>query len=270
MEQIWVGVDVGKANLDVWIPAVGKSLRIGNDSGGHKILCERLRELESVSVVVEATGGYEKSVHQALASAEVSVSVVNPREVRDFAKSMGKLAKIDQLDAKVLSRFGEVRKPRQTPCPTKVEVRIRALDHRRVQLVHMIRQEKCALENVDAEIESDIRANIESLEARLKAIAVQLDSCIASNAELKRRRELLQEQKGVGPVVSGVLIAHMPELGTLNRKQIAALAGLASYNRDSGQMQGKRTCWGGRARIYRACPSPIRVDSLRRGTPIAR
>lgn len=252
MEQIWVGVDVSKRHLDVAIEGETKVRRVANSAEAHQQLADELEALGAVQVVMEATGGYQREVHCVLHGRGIGVSVVHPRQVREFAGAMGKLAKTDRIDAGVLVRFGHACRPSLAE-PTSGKLRqIQVLQGRRRQVVGMLRQEKCAMEQADELVRPCIEAHLEELEEQIVLLDKRLDACFVAEPVLQQGREVLQREQGVGPVVSMVVMAHVPELGRINRKQVAALAGLAPYNRDSGQMRGKRTCWGGRAEVRTA------------------
>jgi transposase len=203
-------------------------------------------------IVLEATGGFERKVTRALAGAELPVVVVNPRQVRDFAKATGRLAKTDRLDAEVLAHFGETVRPALRPLPDDVLLELRALIARRRQITAMIVAERNRLTGASKTVRKRIDAHIRWLEAELDRADKDLDHSIRQSPIWQENQDLLKSVPGVGPVISRTLLAELPELGRLNRKQIAALVGVAPLNRDSGTLKGRRTVWGGRATVRAA------------------
>jgi len=245
----FVGVDVAKARLDVFIQPSGESFSAANDERG---ISELLRQLEPADfVIIEATGGLEVPVASALATAGIAVAVVNPRQVRDFARATGQLAKTDALDAQVLARFGEAVKPQVRALRDAQAQALEALVNRRRQLVEMLTAEKNRRANSPKVIHKSIDEHIRWLEKRLSWLDDELAGLVRETPIWRERDELLRSVPGVGKVLSTTLLAHLPELGALNRKQIAALAGLAPFNRDSGSLRGSRCIWGGRAQVRR-------------------
>jgi transposase len=200
-------------------------------------------------VVLEATGGFEGPLAAALATATLPVVVINPRQVRDFARATGKLAKTDTLDAQVLAQFAEAVRPVPRPLPDAQTQALSALLTRRRQLIEMLTAERNRLGSVSPHIHREIQDHITWLEHRLARIDQDLDQAIRESPLWREKDDLLQTTPGVGPVLSRTLLADLPELGTLNRKQIAALVGVAPLNRDSGSLRGKRTVWGGRSHV---------------------
>jgi transposase len=191
----------------------------------------------------------ERSVTRALASAELPVVVVNPRQVRDFAKATGQLAKTDRIDALVLARFAEAVRPAVRPLPDELTIELRALIARRRQITEMIVAERNRLSPASKAVRKRIEAHIRWLESELDRADQDLDQSIRQSPIWQENQELLQSVPGIGPVISRTLLAELPELGQLNRKQMAALVGIAPLNRDSGTMRGRRTIWGGRASV---------------------
>ena len=245
----FVGIDVAKAQLDVAIGPNGESFLVANDETG---ISELLRRLEPADlVIIEATGGLEVPVASALATAGIAVAVVNPRQVRDFARATGRLAKTDRLDAQVLARFGEAVKPEVRPLKDEQAQALEALVNRRRQLVGMLTAEKNRRANSPKVIHQSIDEHIRWLEKRLSGLDDELAGLVHETPIWRERDELLRSVPGVGKVLSTTLLAHLPELGALKRKQIAALAGLAPFNRDSGSLRGSRCIWGGRAQVRR-------------------
>ena len=200
-------------------------------------------------VVLEATGGYETAAVAALAEAGLPVVVANPRQVRDFARSTGKLTKTDRIDAELLALFAERVRPEVRPLPDAEAQEFTALLARRRQLLEMMVAEKNRLKVAPKPVAKDIRAHIEWLERRLKSVDSDLERRIKASPVWRAKEDLLRSVPGVGPVVSRTLIGELPELGQLNRQQIAALAGVAPLNRDSGTQRGKRMVWGGRRAV---------------------
>jgi transposase len=249
---IFVGIDVSKARLDVAIRPTGERESVANDKAGIKDLVKRLAKIQPVLIVLEATGGLERPVTHALAGAELPVVVVNPRQVRDFAKATGQLAKTDSIDADVLARFAEAVRPALRPLPDAVTLELRALSARRRQIIEMIGAERNRLATASKAVRKRIDAHIGWLEQELERADKDLDRSIQHSPIWKENEDLLLSVPGIGPVTSHTLLAELPELGELDRKQISALAGLAPFNRDSGSLKGRRSIWGGRAPVRSA------------------
>jgi len=245
----FVGIDVSKERLDVSMRPSGERESITNDKAGIEALVQRLGGIRPTLIVLEATGGLERGVTRALTSAELPVVVVNPRQVRDFAKATGQLAKTDRIDARVLARFGEAVRPALRPMPDEVTLELRALIARRRQITEMIVAERNRLRGASKSVTKRIDAHIRWLEAELDRVGKDLDQSIRQSPIWQENEDLLRSVPGIGPVVSRSLIAQLPELGELNRKQIASLVGVAPLNRDSGTLRGRRTIWGGRASV---------------------
>ena len=249
VSSIFVGIDVSKEQLDVTMRPSGESESVSNDQDGIEALVKRLREIGPSLIVLEATGGLERGVTRGLTRAERPVVVVNPRQVRDFAKATGQLAKTDRIDALVLARFGEAVRPALRPLPDEVTVELRALIARRRQITEMMVAERNRLSGASKSVKKRIDAHIRWLEAELDRADKDLDQSIRESPIWREKEDLLRSVPGIGPVISRSLIAELPELGELNRKQIAALVGVAPLNRDSGTLRGRRTIWGGRATV---------------------
>src|SRR5580704_8915187 len=232
----FVGIDVAKAQLDVALGPKGERFAVANDERGISALLKRLEPADLV--IIEATGGLEVPVASALATAGIGVAVVNPRQVRDFARATGQLAKTDALDAQVLARFGEAVKPQVRALPDAQARALEALVNRRRQLVEMLTAENNRRANSPKVIHKSIDEHIRWLEKRLAGFDDELAGLVQETPIWRERDELLRSVPGVGKVLSTTLLAHLPELGALNRKQIAALAGLAPFNRDSGSLRG--------------------------------
>ncbi len=247
--QRFVGIDVAKEQLEVFIRPGGESFAVANDEAGIGELRRRLEPADFV--ILEATGGLEMPVASALAAAGLAVAIVNPRQVRDFARATGRLAKTDRLDAEVLARFGEAVRPEARPLADEQAQALEALVTRRRQLIEMLTAEKNRRARAPKVLHRSIDEHIRWLEKRLSGLDAELAELIRETPLWRERDELLRSVPGVGKVLSSTLLAQLPELGMLNRKQIAALAGLAPFNRDSGNMRGSRCIWGGRAQVRR-------------------
>ena len=249
MREIFVGVDVAKAELVVACRPEGAAWTASNDAGGIAATVARLTSLEPRLIVLEATGGYERAMVAALAVAGLPAVVVNPRQVRDFAKATGQLAKTDDLDADLLALFADRVRPTPRSLPDAVVQQLDALMTRRRQLLDMLTAERNRLEHAVGPIRRSLVDHIRWLERRVAAVDRDLDDTIARSPVWRAKEDLLRSVPGVGPVVSRTLLADVPELGHLNRKQIAALVGVAPLARDSGTLRGKRIVWGGRAPV---------------------
>ena len=263
VSPIFVGIDVSKARLDVAIGPSGQNESVTNDKAGIEALIKRLGEIQPALIVLEATGGVERQLTRALASAELPVVVVNPRQVRDFAKATGQLAKTDSIDAVVLARFGDAVRPALRPLPDEVTLELRALVARRRQITEMMVAERNRLSRASKGVRKRIDAHIRWLESELGRADKDLDQSIRQSPIWQENQDLLRSVPGIGPVISRTLLAELPELGELNRKQIAALVGIAPLNRDSGTLRGRRTIWGGRASVRAALYMAALVASRR-------
>ena len=249
--EVFIGIDVCKAQLDVGSYPDAQGWAFSNDESGISALVDHLKGQAPTLVVVEATGGLETLLTGALCEASVPVVVVNPRQVRDFAKSTGRLAKTDTLDAFVLAHFAAAIRPSVRPLPSQEARELSGLMARRRQTVEMITAENNRLSTACSRVGREIKAHIAWLEKRLKGLDDDLSKLIRSTPIWREKDNLLQSAPGVGDVLSCSLLASLPELGTLNRKKIAALVGVAPLNRDSGKFKGKRSVWGGRAEVRR-------------------
>ncbi len=261
---VFVGIDVAKAKLDIGVRPGGEYWQCANDEAGMTEAVQRLGDRSPLLVVLEATGGREALAVRALHAAGIPVAVVNPRQVRDFARATGKLAKTDKLDAGVLAHFAEAVRPEPQQPPDEATQRLGEGLARRRQLVGMLTAEKNRLESAPAWLREEIAEHIAQLEKRLEDLSEGLQEAVAQNPEWRSKAEMLRGVPGVGPVLTLTLLAEMPELGKLNRKKIAALAGVAPLARDSGKMRGKRSIWGGRAplraALYMGCMSATRYN----------
>ncbi len=247
--RLFVGIDVSSDHLDVCVRPTGAAWQVPYDPQGIRGLVEHLDELAPDLVVLEATGGIELALTGELVAAGLPVAVVNPRHVRDFARAGGKLAKTDALDARVLAHFAEAMQPECRPLPDASTQELRALVTRRRQVVEMMTAERNRLRTATPRIRPQVEEHILWLKARLEELDKGLSNFIRSSPMWRTTETVLRSTPGVGPVLTMTLLAGLPELGTLNRGEIAALVGVAPFNRDSGTLRGKRTVWGGRAQV---------------------
>jgi transposase len=265
---VTVGIDVAKARLDVAVRPGGAGWAVPNDEDGIATLVARLAPLAPTLVVLEATGGLEVPAAAALAEAGLPVAVVNPRQVRDFARAVGQLAKTDALDAQLLARFGDVVRPVPRPLPDADAQALAALVARRRQVLAMLTAERQRLGTARAPVRERVRAHVAWLEQELAALDDDLRQRVQESPIWRTKEDLLRSVPGIGPVVATSLLAELPELGTLDRKRLAALVGVAPLNRDSGTLRGKRLVWGGRGRVrtalYMAALVAVRHNALLR------
>ena len=246
-QQIFVGIDIAKAQLDIALRPTGERWAVPNDDPSMTTLVARLHAVHPTLIVLEATGGYHRAAVAALAAAGLPVVVVNPRQIRDFAKATGQLAKTDALDARALAHFAEAVRPTPRPLPTAQEEELRALLARRRQLVVMRTAELNRLGSTLPSLHADLQAHIAWLDERLAALDAMLDTTLRASPIWRERETLYRSVPGIGPVSARTLLLDLPELGTLSRQRIAALVGVAPFNCDSGTMRGRRAIWGGRA-----------------------
>lgn len=249
--DIFIGIDVSKETLEFATYPRGESKSVAYDDTSIESLVTRWRELRPTLIVLEATGGFERLISRALTSAELPFTIVNPRHVRNFARAIGQLAKTDRMDALILARYGEAVRPAIRPLPDEATQELKALTTRRRQIIEMIVAEKNRLHSASKAVKKRIAAHLRWLEAELGRANKDLDQAIRQSPIWKDNEDLLQSVPAIGPTVSRTLIAELPELGKLNRKQIAALVGVAPFNRDSGKFKGRRSIWGGRATVRR-------------------
>jgi transposase len=255
-----VGIDVSKRSSDIAVGSGGATNQFENTASGQAKLVawlrssagDRLPEL----VVLEATGGLERGVVAVLEAVGLPVAVVNPRQAHAFAQAVGQLAKTDRLDARVLARYGEAIGPEPRPRPDAEIQEAQSLVARRRQLVEMLTREKNRLQQLPARTQPSVRRHLTFLEEELAEIERQLADEITAHQSWQETCRRLQTVKGIGEVSARLLLLEVPELGTLDRKQIAALIGVAPFNRDSGTLRGKRSCWGGRAEVRAALYMP--------------
>ena len=249
---VYVGIDVAKDRVDVAVLPGGRTWPVDYDEGEVASLVAQLETIKPESVILESTGGLETPLVAALAAAALPVVVVNPRQVRDFAKSTGQLAKTDRLDALILAHFGEAVRPPIRPLRDADTQALSALLSRRRQVSAMLTAEKNRLSRAAPEVGRRIQDHIAWLQQEIHALDTDLRHKIHQSPVWREQDNLLRSVPGVGPQVSLTLLADLPELGTLSRKQIAALVGVAPFSRDSGPHRGRRTVWGGRAVVRAA------------------
>jgi len=248
-EVTYVGIDVSKASLDIGVIPGGESWSVSNQENDIAALVKKLQRLKPEVIVLEPTAGLETAVAGAIAAVGLPVAVVNPRQVRDFARASGILAKTDRIDAQVLARFGQAVAPEVRPLKDKETQALTALMTRRRQLGNMLVTEKNRLSGAPAPVHKDIKAHINWLQKRLKDLDDDLDAMLRDSPLWREKDALLQSVPGVGRVLSLALLSQLPELGHLNRRQIAALVGVAPFNCDSGTYRGRRRVWGGRGQV---------------------
>lgn len=248
-----VGIDVSKAQLEVGVLPTGEVWQTRNELQAISDLATRLLELAPKLVVLEATGGLEIAVAAVLSRSDLPVVVVNPRQVREFARAMGRLAKTDKIDALILALFGERVRPERRPLPDDVAQAFDSLLARRRQLVLMLAEEKNRLQQArSSEVRSGIQRHMRWLESEIKGVERGLTDSVRKSPIWRAKDDLLRSVPGVGPVTSFTALADLPELGRLSRKQIASLVGVAPHACDSGTLRGKRMTWGGRASMREA------------------
>lgn len=261
-----VGIDVSKERLDVAVRPSGEAFSVANDEDGRKQLRKHLAKLKPERIVLEPTGGYEALVVQVLTAAKLPVVVINARQIRRFAEALGRLAKTDRIDADVLARYGEAIKPEIRPFPDAALRELEALVGRRRQLVDMRGAEVKRKQTAPQVVHHSIDAIIEALDKQIDDIDTDLHRVIRDTPAWSEADDRNQSTPGVGPVFSATVTALVPELGTLDRKRIAALVGVAPLNDESGKRDGRRTTWGGRAPVravlYMAALAAIRWNPI--------
>ncbi len=270
MSDVFVGIDVSKARLDVAVRPSGETWSVANDEAGFTELTARLKPLAPRLVVMEATGGYQAPVCAALSVDGLTVAVVNPRQVRDFARATGRLAKTDLIDAEVIARFGETLRPEPRPLPSEETLALQALVARRRQLVDMITAESNRLATAtEPHVRHDLEEHLKWLRRRLKDGDDDLYDGLKKSPLWRVKEQILRSAPGIGRITTLSLVAQLPELGTLTGRKISALVGVAPFNRDSGTLRGKRAIWGGRASVrqalYMATLTAIRCSPTMRG-----
>lgn len=267
MAQFTVGIDVSKATLDVYVHPAALRFQVAYDDAGIKALVERLKPFHQAPVIIEATGGLEFTVAAALTASMFHVAIVNPRQVRDFARALGRLAKTDRIDAEILALFGDRVRPEPRPIPDSALRGLDAQVARRRQLVDMITAEGNRLGQVaDQAVRKQIQRHLAWLHRELKSVDTDLGDAIRRTPIWRAKDDLLRSVPGVGRVTSFTLIAEFPQLGTLGGKQAAALGGLAPFNVDSGTLCGRRQIWGGRRTVrsvlFMATLSAVRYNPV--------
>ena len=250
MFDSYVGIDVAKQSLDVCLLPESKRFTTTNDSAGFGQLLAALPSPGSSLVVLEATGGYQRAIVAELVTAGYQVAVVNPRQVRDFARGLGILAKTDRLDAEVIARFGQQAQPRSLERTSGIQQDLQQLVTRRRQLIDLRTAETNRLEAATTKsVIKSLRSMIEQLQKKIRQVEKEIAQLVESDEQLQCQAALIKSVPGVGAITAATLLAELPELGRLNRQEIAALAGLAPFNRDSGKFHGRRAIWGGRANV---------------------
>lgn len=266
MSKCYVGIDVSRDALDVYVRPTGKAWQVTNTCRGHASLAQRLRRLDPKLVVLEATGGLERAAARALAGAGLAVAVVNPRQTRDFARSTGRVAKTDALDASDLARYAEVVQPEPRTLADEETQALAELVRRRLQVVKMAAGEKNRLQRCSGELRAGIQDHLSWLEEEEERLDREIQARVRSEPRWRARVKLLKTVPGVGPVLSSTLVACMPELGRVGKKEIAALVGVAPFNRDSGKKRGKRRVSGGRGHVravlYMATVAAVRCNPV--------
>ncbi len=264
MEQRYVGIDVAKDRLDVHVRPGGEVFVVARDSEGLAGLVERLKGVAPALVVLEATGGFETTVAAAIGAAGLPLAVVNPRQIRDFARATGKLAKTDTLDAAAIAHFAEAVRPGPRPIPSEQAQMLGELVARRRQIVEMMTAERNRRRQLASKrLIKSVDRLLAVLQKELSDLEQEIDDSIRGTPAWREGEDLLRSVPGVGSTTARTLLAELPELGTLDRKRIAALVGVAPLNRDSGSLRGKRTIWGGRAQVRAALYMAALVASRR-------
>jgi transposase len=264
----FVGIDVAKDRLDVHLRPSDEAFALSRDGAGLDALVERLAALGSALVVLEATGGFEVAVAGALAAAGLPLVVVNPRQIRDFARATGRLAKTDRLDAEAIARFAEAVHPEPRPLPSAAAQALGELVARRRQLVEMITSEgQRRRQTRDPRLQRRLEAHLTWLQKELSALETDLDDAIRGTPAWRAAEDLLASVPGIGKTSARTLIAELPELGSLDRRKIAALVGVAPINRDSGCFRGRRMVMGGRASVRTALYMPT-LTAIRHNPPL--
>ena len=249
--EVAAGLDVSKDTLDLAIVPDGLVRVFSNDSAGHAKLVQLLKKVDLI--VIEASGGFERVIVAELVAADLPVVLVNPRQVRDFARATGRLAKTDRIDAQVLALFGRAVKPLRRPIPDQQAQALRARIARRRQIVRMLTAEKNRLRQAyDAHVTHSVQSIIDALKTQLEEVNRDMDRLIKDCPAWCARKDLLKGVPGIGDVIARTLLAELPELGNCSRQEIAALVGVAPINRDSGMFRGQRHTWGGRASVRSA------------------
>jgi transposase len=265
---VFVGIDVAKDRLDVHLRPSGEALAVGRDGAGLAALVDRLAASLPQLVVLEATGGFEVTVAAALVAARLPLAVVNPRQIRDFARATGRLAKTDRLDAEAIARFAEAIRPEPRPIPDVAARALGELVARRRQVVEMIGSESQRRRQLrEPKLVRRVEAHLAWLQKELSEIETDLDDAVRTSPAWRATEDLLASVPGIGKTSARALIAELPELGTLDRRKIASLVGVAPVNRDSGAFRGRRMVLGGRASVRKALYMPT-LTAIRRNPAI--
>ena len=250
MAAVVVGIDVSKEHLDVHVRPGGESFRVSRDGAGLDELAQRLQPLDAVLVAMEATGGFETVVAASLGTAGLPVIVVNPAQVRAFAHALGKRAKTDPIDAAVIAHFAEATNPEVRALPDEATRLLSDLLTRRRQIVQMIVAERQRARVLTApRLQKSVARLLKALQRELETLDKEIDDSVRNTPAWREKEDLLRSVPGVGPTIARTLLAEMPELGTLDRREVASLAGLAPFTRQSGQWRGKSFIGGGRSRV---------------------
>lgn len=265
--QVTVGIDVSKATLDVWVTGEAQGWTVPNDEEGIAKLTQQLHARTVRLVVAEATGGYEYGVVVALSVAGQAVALVNPRQVREFARATGQRAKTDRLDAQALAQFGATLRPEVRPLPSEETRELDQLVTRRRQVRDMLQAEKNRRDHARGAVKARVQAHIDWLSSELEAVEEDLRTRIEASPLWRAKEDLLRSVPGVGPTVAFTLLAELPELGTLTGREISALVGVAPFARDSGTLRGKRVIWGGRTSV-RTCLYMAAVSASSHNPPL--
>lgn len=269
MAAVYVGIDVSKDGLDVHVLPEGNAFKVERDPAGMDVLVQRLQALAPATIAVEATGGLEAYVVASLLTAELPVVVLNPAQVRAFAKALGKRAKTDPIDAAVIAHFAEATKPEIRPLPDEATRLLSELVTRRRQITQMLVAERLRLRSLtSARLKQSVSRIVKVLQQELAALDTEIDDTIHGTPAWRQKEDLLRSVPGIGPGIARTLIAEMPELGTLDRRQVASLAGLAPFTQQSGRWRGKSFISGGRAHVrsmlYLGAMAAIRFNPVLR------
>lgn len=257
--DVYVGIDVSKDRLDVHIHPVGEAFSVGRDTAGLEEMIARLKPFSVATIAMEATGGLESVVAASLAAGGLPAIVVNPMQVRHFANALGKRAKTDPIDAAVIARFAEATKPQVRPMPSAETLALADLMARRRQIVQMITAERQrAMRSTNTRLQKSIARLLKALQRELDNLDSDIDSSVRGSPAWREKEDLLSAVPGIGKLIARTLIAELPELGSLDRRQIAALAGLAPYTRQSGKWRGKSFISGGRS----SCRTVLFIGAL--------
>lgn len=258
--KVYIGIDLSQESLDMAAYPTNQIWQYKYNRHGISKTVSKLKEIKPVLVVMEATGGMEKPLREALHDANLAVAVVNPRRIRDHGRSMGVLAKTDRLDAKVIAHFAAKIEPTPQPPPSQELQSLDSIITRRTQLTNILTAERNRLkQSMEPRVQQDIKELIEYLQAKLESLDKEVKERIKQNPSFAEKAKLYKSMSGVGDILSANLITKLPELGILNQREIAALVGLAPVNKDSGKMRGKRMIQGGRASLRKALYMPALV-----------